>query len=346
MLKWFEKTDKNMPNAICSRIRLVRNLQEYPFPGRLSDDDAVEMIQKLKKGLKDLPDKDGSDYEYIALNQVSDLERRALKERRLLNDTLEKKKEPSGMIVSEDESVSLVLNGDDHIRMQFMAPGLCLKELWNQADKMDNYINERFPYAYDEKYGYLTTYPTNVGTGLRASVLIHLPTLSKGKKFNSLLGEMSRFGTRIQGVCGEGDENYGSLYIISNQKTLGVSEEEIADMVSRVAAQLDSQENKVRSMALAAHKMERADEAYKSFGVLKYARRLSWKDAQEFLSSVMTGLSDGRLEFKEPLSIYKVMLGMQTANLQKLSERPLSKDELDIARAAYIRNALPELKQP
>lgn len=344
MLKWFEKIDENTPNIICSRIRLVRNLQEYPFPSRLPDEDAKAMIQKLKNGLKGLPEKDGIDYEYIALNEVSDLEKRALTERRLLNSTLEKKKGPSGMIVSEDESVSLVLNGDDHIRMQFLAPGMCLRELWNKADGMDDYINERFPYAFDEKYGYLTTYPTNVGTGLRASVLIHLPTLSKGKRFTSLLGEMSRFGTRIQGVSGEGNENYGSLYIISNQKTLGVTEIEITEMVNRVASQLNSQENKVRKMALAAHKIERADEAYKSFGVLKYARRLSWKDAQEFLSSVMTGAADGLLEFKEPISIYKVMLGIQTANLQKLSDRPLTKEELDIARAAYIRNALPDLK--
>ena len=343
MLKWFEKTDKTTPNIICSRIRLVRNLQEYPFPGRLSDEEAKNMIRKLKNGLKGLPERDGIDYEYIALNEASDLERRALTERRLLNATLEQKKEPAGMIVSEDEAVSLVLNGDDHIRMQFIAPGLCLKELWSRADRMDDYINERFPYAFDEKYGYLTTYPTNVGTGLRASVLIHLPTLSKGKRFNSLLGEMGRFGTRIQGLNGEGNENYGSLYIVSNQKTLGVSEEEIAEMVNRVALQLNSQENKVRKMAMASHKIERADEAYKSYGVLKYARRLSWKDAQEFLSSVMAGAADGLLEFKEPISIYKIMLGIQTANLQKLTERPLTKEELDVARAAYIRSALPDL---
>ncbi|WP_347559804.1 ATP--guanido phosphotransferase [Clostridium sp. AM58-1XD] len=321
-----------------------QDLNDYPFPERLADEDAKEMIKKLKLGLNGLPDRDGCDYEYVALDEASDLERRALKERRLLNDTLEKKKGPSGMIVSEDESVSLVLNGDDHIRMQFIAPGMCLRELWDAADQMDDYINERFAYAFDEKYGYLTAYPTNVGTGLRASILIHLPTLSMGKKFNSLLGEMGRFGTRIQGICGEGSENYGALFVISNQKTLGVSEEEIVELVGKVAVQLNSQENKVRAMALSAHKTERADEAYKSYGVLKYARRLSWKDAQEFLSSVMTGMADGLLEVREPLSVYKIMLGIQTANLQKISDRPLTKEELDIARAAYIREALPELK--
>ncbi|MEY8336620.1 ATP--guanido phosphotransferase [Lachnospiraceae bacterium 62-35] len=344
MLKWFEKTDENMPNAICSRIRIVRNLKEYPFPGKLPDEEAKEMIQMLKNSLKGLPEKEGCDYEYVALSEASDLERRALKERMLLNETLEKKKGPFGMIVSEDESISLVLNGDDHIRMQFMAPGMCLKGLWTRADKMDDYINERFSYAYDEKYGYLTTYPTNVGTGLRASVLIHLPTLSKGKRFSSLLGEMGRIGTRIQGVNGEGSENYGSLYVISNQKTLGVSEEEIIDLVGRVAVQLNSQEDKVRAMAISAHRLERMDEAYKSYGVLKYARRLSWKDAQEFLSSIMTGLADGLLEVKDPFPVYRVMLGIRTANLQKLSDRPLTKEELDIVRAEYIRDALPELK--
>ncbi|WP_101875786.1 ATP--guanido phosphotransferase [Lachnoclostridium edouardi] len=344
MLKWFEQTEKENPNIVYSRIRLARNLDSYEFPGKLTEKEGAALVCKLKEGMRDIPQAIDDGYEFLELNQLSSLEKTALRERRLINEALEKKTEPAGLILSEDESSSIILNGDDHIRIQLLGSGLCLGGLWEKADKMDDFINARFSYAYHEKYGYLTSYPTNVGTGMRASVLIHLPTLSMGKKFTNLLGEMSRFGTRIRGIYGEGSENAGSLYVISNQKTLGVSEQEIVDLVGKVAVQLNSQESKVREMALSSHRLERTDEAYKSYGVLKYARRLAWKDAMVFLSHVMTGVSDGLLTLKEPCSIYSIMLGIQRANLQDGADRPLGREELDVARASYIRNRLPELK--
>ena len=205
-------------------------------------------------------------------------------------------------------------------------------------------MNTRFSYAFDEKYGYLTSFPTNVGTGMRASVTLHLPTLSTGKKFQNLIGDMSRFGVTLRGIYGEGSENYGSLYEVANQKTLGLSEQEIIDLVKRIANQLNRQEKQVRQLSLKNHSLEREDEAYKSYGVLKYARRLSAKDAMVFLSQLMAASDDGILTFEEPCSIYRMMLGIQTANLQKLSHKPLSREELDVARAAYLRKELPELR--
>ena len=248
-----------------------------------------------------------------------------------------------GLIVSRDESVSIVLNGDDHIRMQFISPVLKLDELWRQADQLDDHINARFSYAFDEKYGYLTAFPTNVGTGMRASVTLHLPTLSMGKKFQNLVGDMSRFGVTLRGVYGEGNENHGALYEVANQRTLGLSEREIIDLVAQSAEQLNEQERQVREAALKNHRLEREDEAYKSYGVMKYARRITGRDAMIFLSQIMSGVDDGLLAFREPCPVYRLMLGIQTANLQKLSHRPLSKEELDVARAAYLRRELPEL---
>ena len=344
MLKWFEETDKENPNIVYSRVRLVRNWAEYPFSGKLTKDQARAMVGRLEKGMRDYCLEDDRDYDYTLLENLSDLDRRALRERRILNATLAGKKDPVGLILSRDEKVSLVLNGDDHIRMQFIAPGMHLKELWKEADRTDDYINSRFNYAFDSKYGYLTAYPTNVGTGLRASAVVHLPSLSSGRKFSSLLGEMSRFGASIRGLYGEGSENYGSLYVVSNQKTLGVTEEEIVEIVEKVARQLSSQERQVREMALSSDRLGQQDEAYKSYGVLKYARRLSWKDAMVFLSRLMTGVEDGTVEFEGPCPVFGIMLGIQKANLQKISERPLSRTAVDIARASYIRSELPELK--
>ena len=286
---------------------------------------------------------DGTQYEYVYLEELDELSRRALRERRILNSAILNKKEIVGLIVSKDESTSLVLNGDDHIRMQFLSAGLCLNELWNRADKLDDYINARFSYAFDEKYGYLTSFPTNVGTGLRASVTLHLPTLSQGKKFSSLVGEMSRFGLTLRGVYGEGSENYGALFEVANQKTLGLTEQEILDLVARMANQLNRQEKQVREATLSSHRLEREDEVYKSYGVLKYARRLSAKDGMTFLSQLMAGADDGLIQFADPCSVYRMMLGIQQANLMKLSHKPLGKDELDMARAEYVRKELPEL---
>lgn len=343
MLKWFENAEPNFPNLLCSRIRLVRNWDGYQFPSRLDDKQALEMIRQIETGLSYLGEMDGNTYEYTFLNELNELERRALRDRRILNTAILEKKAPVGIILSEDEKTSLILNGSDHFRIQKIGAGLLLEELWKEIDKLDDYVNRMFPYAFDEKYGYLTSYPTNVGTGMRASVVIHLPTLSLAKKFNRLIGEMGRFGVTVRSVYG-GDTNYGALYEVVNQKTLGITEKEIIELVAKVALQLNSQELQVREMSLKKHRLEREDEVYKSYGVLKYARRLSRKDAMTFLSQLMAGQSDGLLLTREPCSFYRLMLGIQSASLQKLSDRPLNGEELDAARAAYIRRELPEIK--
>lgn len=343
MTKWFEKVDHSRLNVISSRVRLARNWDEYAFPHKLTDRQSQEMIRRMEYGLKDLSELNGKVYEFSDLDELNDLDRRALRERRILNSATVSKKSPTGIIISEEEDFCVILNGDDHIRLQVLKPGLHLDEAWKEADQADDYINARFHYAFDDKYGYLTSFPTNVGTGMRASVVLHLPTLSMGRKFPGLINDMSRFGVSVKGIYGEGRENYGSLFEISNQKTLGLTEKEILDLVNKAAVQLDNQENQVRQMAMKNQRLEREDEAYKSYGVLKYARRLSGRDAMTFLSQLMTGIADGLIKTEEECSVYRLMLGIQPANLQKLSDRPLGKEELDVVRAAYLRRELPEI---
>lgn len=344
MLRWFEQTDHGRPGVISSRIRLVRNWQDYKFPAKLDEKESVEMVHRLEFGLKDLGNEEGKHFDFTMLSELEELDRVALKERRVLNSAAASKNKPAGILISEDEDTGIVLNCDDHIRIQLLQSGLHLEELWERADRIDNYINERFVYAFDDRYGYLTTFPTNVGTGLRASVAVHLPMLSQGRKFSSLIGDMSRFGAAIRGAYGEGEENFGSLYEISNLKTLGQTEREIIDTVSKAAIQLTNQEMQVRKLSLQRRRIEREDEVYKSYGVLKYARRLTARDAMIFLSQIMAGLTDGLIHTEKDFSVYRLMLGIQPANLQKISDRPLNKEELDGARAEFIRKELPELK--
>ena len=343
MLKWFECEEENRQNIISSKIRLARNWSEYVFPAKLSKEESLEMVKRLCEGLADLGEQDGNQYETTYLEDLSEHDRRALKERRVLNASVLSRKAPMALMVSEKEDISLVFNGTDHIRIQALSTGLHLQELLKTANEVDDFINARFSYAFDEKYGYLTSFPTNVGTGMRASVMVHLPSLSLGKKFSSVLTNMGRFGVSIRGAYGEGRENYGSIFEVTNQKTMGQTEKELADLVGKVAQQLNDQENQVRALTLKNHKLEREDEVYKSYGVLKYARRLTMKEAMTYLSQLMAGITDGLIKPDNSCSIYRLMLGIQTANLQKLSDRPLGKEELDVARAAYLRRELLEL---
>lgn len=344
MNRWYEQVENDPSNIVFSRVRLARNWEEHKFPGRLEAKEARIMVQKLKEVMKGLPARDGEAYQYLDFESIEELERMALRERRLINKTLLEKKTPGGLIVSEDESVSLMLNGDDHIRMQMLLSGLDLNGCYEMVDRLDDYIGEKITYAYNSKYGFLTSYPTNVGTGMKASIVVHLPSLSLSKRFQELLEEMSRFGTTVRGVYGRSSENVGDLYEVFNQKTLGVNEQDIMELVTSVALQLSEQENQVRRMALEKHRLLREDEVYKSYGVLKYARRLGMKDAMTFLSHLKAGVADGLVEMTEFCSIYRLMIGIQPANLQKLSNRPLGKEELESARAEFIRQHLPELK--
>jgi len=344
MAKWYDVPEKMDSNVLYSRVRLVRNWAEYPFPGKMTREQSLELVNRLSEQLGDVGKADGANYRYRTLHTVSDLEKRALHERKVINRSLMKKTDPAGLFLSEDERASIAINGDDHLRIQVIEKGLGLLECYRRADRIDDLIGEKIEYSYDEKYGYLTAFPTNVGTGLRASVIIHLPMLSKKKNFNSLVADMGRFGTSIRGVVGEGSENYGSLYQVSNQKTLGQTEKDIVDLVYKAAFELDAQERRLRKDALVKRPVISADECYKSYGVLKYARRLTGKDSMEFLSHIMSGITDGILQIDDPCSIYSLVIGSQPANLLGRAERPLNKEELEVARAEFIRAKLPEIR--
>lgn len=344
MKKWYDVPGKEGSNVIYSRVRLVRNLKDYPFPGKMTREQSLEMTETVMEGLKEKEFGRDDAYRFQYLDRMTDLEKAALCERRAINRSASKKRESAGLILSGDERVGIVINGDDHVRIQTLEKGLALSQCFQRADAVDDQIGEHFEYSFDEKYGYLTSFPTNVGTGLRASAVLHLPMLSGRKNFSSLVADMGRFGTLIRGVYGEGGENFGALYQVSNQKTLGQTEREIVDLVTKAAAELDAQERRLKKEAMEKRRLSWADEVYKSYGVLKYARRLTRKDSMEFLSKIMAGVTGGILEIKEPCSFYGLMIGIQPANLLRQADRPLNKEELDAARADFLRARLPEIR--
>lgn len=341
---WFDDIKLSTEyNYVSSRIRLARNIQDVLFPGKLDGIASRSLVERILKETEGLPLPDEMSFSRILLEELSDVERRSMQENRILNSTLVKKKTSTGLILSKEGSISIVVNGDDHIRLQLLSDGLHLHSLWKQAGAIDDSMNERFDYAFHEKYGYLTTYPTNIGTGLRANIVLHLPVSSQSKGFAKLISGVGRFGVTIKGVYGEGRENFGSLYDISNPKTLGQTEKEILDTVIRVANQLNANETQLRRSVLKNDRIKKQDEVYKSYGVLRYARKLALTDALEFISHVMMGVSDGLISLKNQDSLFGLMIAIQPSNILKNSDRPLSKDEIEVARADLIRSRLPDI---
>ncbi len=342
MNKWYEKITDQSDIYVASRIRLVRNLREYPFPGRLSDTVNGLLTDILQGVCKALEEELGKELHCSTFANFSALQMQALKERRIINKSIQQKKHPMGLTVSGDESVSIVYNGDDHIRMQVSVPGLSLEEAWKTANQLDDFYNQRFEYAFDEKLGYLTTFPTNAGTGMRGYVLLHLPFLSAGGGLQKLNREMGRYGLVIKGAFGDLEENPGDIVVLSNQKTLGISESDIMEVLTNIANHLASQEIRLREKSLKQNYSQHQDRIYKAYGILKYARMLDMSEALNCLSSLKWGIGNGLVETAAPTNCYRMMLECQDANLQMLSDKPMEGDALARARADYIRKYLPD----
>lgn len=344
MTKWYEETDQIHDVFVMKRLRLVRNVEGCIFPSRLGEEDRQELLQELEAHLLPVTGADGQPFDYMRLELLDQNQKNALYEHRVINYSRVEDQGPVGLALSADETMSLVFGGDDHLRLQLVSGSQSLEQMWKQLSQVDDLLGEKVPYAFDPKYGYLTTFLTNVGTGLRASVIVHLPMLSTGNQFRKLVQEYGRFGISIKGLDGDGAENFGALYEVKNQKTLGRTEEQLISLVAKAAGQLASHERKVKNMALRTHRLQMEDEVYKSYGVLKYARKLTYKEAMKYLSQLRLGLCEGLVEASAPVNIFGIMLNIRPANLRAIAGAGLEGDELDQARALYIREHLPEIQ--
>ena len=332
MLRWFEENGRESDVVISSRVRLARNIRDYNFSLKLTDDDARKMVNDLTAEIGKLEAvKDYSSYDFARLD---DYQKMAMKERHVISDFLLGQKVAAGF-VSKEEDVSIMLNEEDHIRIQAYASGMNMEKAFELADKM-----------YDEKYGYLTTCPSNVGTGMRASYMLHLPALSSNNRISGLAAEVGRFGLVMRGVLGDSSRSYGDIYQLSNQITLGISEKEIIDNLSHIANQIISQERALRRQYVINRKLSALDAVYRSYGVLRYARKMSLKDAMLLLSQVRLGLAQGLImtDSENEFCVYQLMIGIQPANLALMNENELSEEELEEYRAKFIRDNLPVIR--
>ncbi len=340
MPKWIDGEGPQNDIIISSRIRLARNLDEYPFPVALTTEKSREVIKRVSDtilaGNTILKD----DFKLTQMNEIPNGDKQVLIEKHLISPSLVETSNKSGVMINSDESVSIMINEEDHIRIQCLFPGFQLKETWDLANKIDDIIEEEVKYAFDENVGYLTSCPTNVGTGIRASVMIHLPALTMIDYMNRILQAVNQIGFTVRGLYGEGSESEGNMFQISNQVTLGRTEQEIIQTLIEVTKQITNKENDARATLVANNKMKLEDRICRSYGILTNARIMNSKEALKLISDVRLGIDLGIIKDIDVKAINVLMVDIQSGILQKISERNLNTNERDIERANLIRERL------
>lgn len=325
---------------ISSRIRLARNFEEYPFPIALMKSKSKEVVEKVADAVNSSSEALKNEFELKDLENILPLDRQILMEKHLISPNLISNASKAGVLINRDESISIMINEEDHIRIQCLLPGFQLDKAWELADNIDNLLEERIKYAFHEKLGYLTSCPTNVGTGIRASVMVHLPALTMTGYINRILQAANQIGLAVRGMYGEGTEFTGNIFQISNQLTLGRTEEEIIGNLKDVSRQIIQKEKDARGTLLDNNKLQLEDKVFRSYGILTNARMLTSQEAMKLISDVRMGIDMGIINSINSESLNQIMVMMQPAYLQKSAQRSLSSTERDIRRASLVREKL------
>lgn len=337
---WMSADGPDSDIVMSSRIRLARNFNEYTFPTVFSVEEANGVISSMEEITRQSPLKDMGQYEFLKINELQPLQKRVLMEKHLISPLLIDQAINGACLISENEEISIMINEEDHIRIQCLYPGLQLTEALSNANVVDDWIEENVNYAFDEQYGYLTSCPTNVGTGLRASVMMHLPGLILTQQMNRIIPAINQLGLVVRGIYGEGSEALGNIFQISNQITLGKSESEIVEDLKGVVKQLISQERSARDALARTLNIELEDRVFRSLGVLENSRILESKEAAKCLSDVRLGIDMGLITNIPKTILNELMILTQPGFLQQYAGGPLRPNERDIRRAALIREKI------
>ena len=332
MSKWYIGEGDHNDIVISTRIRIARNLADYPFPVRLDNKSKIEVNEKIRDAL------DGKEnLTYTELKTLTRSQIVSLAERHLISPEFASNSDARALLMSDNEDISIMLCEEDHIRIQVMKSGLALKEAYELADKIDTEINQSLKYAFDEKLGYLTQCPANLGTGMRASVMLHLPALTAKGQIGSLASTVSKLVLTIRGADGEGMSAMGDLYQLSNQVSLGISEKSAIDNLKTITLQLAAQERAAREEA--SKSIETEDAVFRAYGILKSARILSTKEFMSLISKVRLGAVLGMIK-TDLKTINELMVSMQPATINAFVGKTLSLEERDVERAKIVRERL------
>jgi len=343
---WMDGSGHLADVVLSSRVRLARNLKDIPFPHLLQEDDARDLMLKVKTAVDSVKRKGSwGVLHFVDLESLAPLDRMVLVEKHLISPQHAQPGKGKGLAFREDEALDIMVNEEDHIRLQCLYSGLELEEAWVAASGMDDLLEEVLPFAYSERLGYLTACPTNAGTGLRASVMVHLAGLSMAGQVGRVLTAVNKVGLVVRGLYGEGTEGQGNVFQISNQITLGQTEKEIIENLSTVAQQVVSEEKRMRETLLRSNRHEVEDRIWRSMGILSNARALTSKEAMKLWSDVRMGVDTGIIPHLTVGEINEVMVMSRPNFVQKVSGREMSPSERDMKRAEMIRNHLAATSQ-
>ena len=340
MSKWLEDLGEDEDVVVSTRLRIARNIEKYKFPNIITMEESDQLTKEILDVMKESEDI----YNFNRIIDLSDIERFVFVEEHLISPSLLKTKEKSSFLLREDEKVTIMINEEDHIRIQVLLSGCNMEEGWRICSEVDDLLESKINYAFHERIGYLTSCPTNVGTGLRASIMVHLPCITMAGQLNVIMEELRKIGLTIRGLYGEGTKGLGHLYQISNQTTLGEREENIIRKLNKVICEVVNRERSTRQYLIKKNRLLLEDKIFRSLGTLRYNRMISSKGAMFHLSNVKLGCDMGIIDGMDSKDIIKLMVEVQPANVQKSLNKAMIKEERDMNRSIIIRNKLKGLE--
>ena len=342
--EWLRGEGPHHQVVISSRVRLARNLRKRPFPGWAKKAERTSILELVRPRVEELPEMQDSFSE--SLQDLSALDRQVLVERHLISREHAAKGTGSAVVINRRQTLSIMINEEDHLRMQSIRSGLQLKQAFKLVDKIDSALESKLEFAYDPQLGYLTACPTNVGTGMRASAMLHLPGLVLSELINQVIQAVSKIGLAVRGLYGEGTEAMGNLFQISNQTTLGEKEDDIINRLSKVIETIIEKEHDARQVLLQKKPAMLSDQIGRAYGVLTYAHAMASKEALNLLSIIKLGVDLGAFPEERRFSIDELFIETQPAHLQKSSQQKLNAEERDHLRAEIIRERLKLFPKP
>ncbi len=331
--KWYQQSGAEGDVVISTRIRLARNLTGVPFPAGLSAERRREVAERVREALK--AHDTAHDYDFLQMNAMTRHDALSMVEHHLISPEFSRCEEGSALLLKKDESVSMMINEEDHLRIQVMRPGMDLDEAYRIADSLDTTLDETLHFAFDDRLGYLTQCPTNLGTGMRASIMLHLPALQEHGAIQQMANTVSKLGLTIRGLYGEGSKPEGAIYQLSNQVTLGISEQAAIQNLKGIAAQIIREERAGREELSRNPRFE--DLVWRSFGLLKTARLLSGNEFMNLISNLRVGVALGLVTDITLDTISGLICDAQPATMMAAARRDMEPGERDIERARMVR---------
>lgn len=336
--EWLKGAGPQSHIVMSSRVRLARNIDKIPFPARANKKDLAEVVKIAKAAFES--SEYFKDAMLLKINELDALDQQFLIERHLMSHDHAATAEGRAILISKEEILSIMINEEDHLRLQVMQSGFDLGETWKIMNMIDDILSVKVPYAYDTSWGYLTACPTNTGTGIRGSVMLHLPALVMTKQINKVLEAIAKLSFTSRGFYGEGTQATGNFFQISNQVSLGHSEEDILQNINGLVRQIVEQEEQARQALLVQNRSVLEDKISRSYGILKSAHIISSQETVDLLSMVRLGIDVGVIKHVSKQTVNELFIMIQPAHLQKIEGKKLDPLERDVKRASVIREKL------